>query len=139
MTDQSLLAAPSALPSQERYMAFVNQYHADTVKQKKAAKLQNGSVMTVNAKGVVVDGKIYTVPGYDRDTGKILDDKAALARYMPDIKAGRVVGLPLDLGKDMRGANHPANTYARENHKNVEAASEAIGYDFSQKKSLGEL
>lgn len=120
-------------------MAFVNKYHADTVAQKKATKLQNGSIMTVNSKGVAVNGKIYTVPGYDRDTGKILSDEEALARFMPDIKAGRIAGIPLDLGQDMRGAKHPANIYARENHKNIEASEEAVGYDFSKKKSLGEL
>ena len=120
-------------------MAFVNKYHADTVAKKKAAKLQNGSIMTVNAKGVVVNGKIYTVPGYDRDTGKILSDGEALERFMPDIKAGRIAGLPLDLGQGMRGAKHPANIYARENHKNIAASSEAVGYDFSKKKSLGDL
>ena len=120
-------------------MSFVNKYHADTVAQKKAAKLENGAIMTVNSKGVVVNGKVYTVPGYDRDTGKILSDEEALSRFMPDIKSGRVVGIPLDLGKDMRGPNHPANVYARENHKNIKASEEAVGYDFSKKKSLGEL
>ena len=139
MTEQSPLAAPSKLPSQESYMAFTNKYHADTVAQKKAAKQQNGSVMTVNATGVVYNGQIYTVPGYDRETGQRMTPDEALERFKPDIEAGRVAGLPLDLGKDMRGAKHLANVYARENHKNIEAPEEAIGYDFSKKISLGEL
>ena len=139
MTDKSPLAAPSKLPSQGSSMAFTNKYHADTVAQKKGARQQNGSVMTVNATGVVYNGKIYTVPGYDRETGQRMTPDEALERFKPDIEAGRVAGLPLDLGKDMRGAKHLANVYARENHKNVEAPEEAIGYDFSQKKSLGEL
>ena len=60
----------SSLPSMQEYMSFVNQYHADTVRQKKAARTPDGRVMTVNAKGVEHKGMIYTVPGYDRDTGK---------------------------------------------------------------------
>ena len=67
----------SSLPSMQEYMSFVNQYHADTVRQKKAARTPDGRVMTVNAKGVEHKGMIYTVPGYD---GKELSERALLKK-----------------------------------------------------------
>ena len=109
----------------------MNQYHRDTVRQKKAARLEDGRVMTVNAKGVQHKGMIYTVPGYDRDTGKELSDEEAYKKYLPDIEAGRVKGIPSGkAGVDPKSGVHFANLYARENHKNVKASPAAVGFNF---------
>jgi len=121
----------SSLPSMEEYMSFVNQYHSDTVRAKKAARTSDGRVMTVNAKGVEHKGMIYTVPGYDRETGKELSDSEAYKKYLPDIEAGRVKGLPAGkAGVDAKTGIHFANLYARKNHKNVKADRNAVSFDF---------
>lgn len=120
----------SNLPSMEDYMSFVNKYHADTVRTKKAARTEDGRVMTVNATGVEHKGMIYTVPGYDRETGKELSSSEAYERYLPDIEAGRVKGLPAGkAGMDKKTGVHLANLYARKNHKNVKADRSAVGFD----------
>ena len=101
--------ASSNLPSMEDYMSFVNKYHADTVRK----------------------GMIYTVPGYDRETGKELSSSEAYERYLPDIEAGRVKGLPAGkAGMDKKTGVHFANLYARKNHKNVKADHSAVSFDF---------
>lgn len=121
----------SNFPSMDEYMSFVNQYHADTVRAKKAARTPDGRIMTVNAKGVEHKGMIYTVPGYDRETGIELSDKQAYETYLPDILAGRVKGLPAGkAGVDPKSGVHLANVYARKNHKNVKADRGAVAFDF---------
>ena len=120
----------SALPNMQQYMAFVNQFHNDTVRLGKAAKTEDGRVMTVNAKGVAHKGMIYTVPGYDRDTGLELSDEEAYKRYLPDIEAGNVLGVPAGKeGIDPKTGQHIANTYAKQNHVSVTAPDSAIGFN----------
>ena len=119
----------STLPNMQQYMAFVNQFHNDTVRLGKAAKTEDGSVMTVNAKGVQHNGMVYTVPGYDRDSGLELTDEEALAKYLPDIEAGNVLGLPAKTALDPKTGEHLANTYARQNHVSIKAPESSIGFN----------
>tara|TARA_R110000796_G_scaffold143647_1_gene260322 strand:- start:197 stop:592 length:396 start_codon:yes stop_codon:yes gene_type:complete len=104
--------------------SFVNQYHADTIEQRKALRRADGRVTTVNAVGVPLNGQIYMVPGYDRDTGKVLTEAEAYQAYkdiIPSLeKQGLLVGIEDNWVGDME--NHPANVAARENHKFMDEA-----------------
>lgn len=53
-------------------------YHTDTVKQGKQLINKDGSVTTVYSTGIKTpDGKFVSVPGYDRDSGKIMNEEEA--------------------------------------------------------------
>jgi hypothetical protein len=110
---------------------FVNQYHRETVKSRKARRNKDGSVTTVLSQGVEIDGKIYTLPGYDRDTGKDMTQQEAVKKFMPAIRAGLIPGIPAKWDGPMN--QHPANVGASNNHKFLDAdpgRPEDIGYDF---------
>jgi hypothetical protein len=104
--------------------SFVNQYHQDTIDQRKALRRTDGRVTTVNAIGVPVNGKIYMVPGFNRDTGQILTEAEAYRLYAPEIpkleEQGKIVGIEDNWVGDIN--DHPANVAARENHKFMDEA-----------------
>jgi len=116
--------------AENKAFEFVNKYHSDTVNSGKARKNADGSITTVRARGVEYNGKIYTVPGYDRDTGRDLTEDQARERYMPQIQSGEIVGIPTAFDGPLE--QHPANVGARLNHEWLDAAEvtdEQIGYD----------
>lgn len=104
---------------------FTNRYHFDTLAQNKARMNEDGSVTTVLSQGVMYNGKIYAVPGYDRDTGRNLTEDEALQKFMPNILRGEIPGLPARNGVGIQGNsnNSPHNMYAASNHALLEAAS----------------
>ena len=78
---------------------FVNQYHIDTIKADKNLRNKDNSVTTVMARGLEVDGKIYQVPGYDREEGRILDlgedgeiqgDTEIRRKWEPLVRQGKI-------------------------------------------------
>lgn len=123
------------IPTQAQAMEFVNNYHDQTIKNKRAVRNENGSVTTVNATGVEYNGLIYTVPGYDNRTGFILEgEHNLLKRWGDDIRAGNIVGIPKN-ARDPESGEHYANIYASQNHERLDGeaaqkqALEAIRYD----------
>jgi len=101
---------------------YVNQYHAETISTGRAKQLSDGKVVTVNAIGVEHEGKIYTVPGYDRNTGKLLSPEEAKSKHMNAILEGKVAGIPLKF--DGPASKHPANVLAKQNHRKMESPRE---------------
>jgi len=99
--------------------SFTFKYHQDTLKQGKERRNEDGSITTVLTKGVEYNGKIYNLPGYDRETGRDLTEEEQIAHFWPFIRAGRVEGYPVKWHGDMR--DHPANVAAREEHKLIDA------------------
>jgi hypothetical protein len=130
-TQQGVLATPD-IPTLEEYMALSNQYHFDTVGQKKARRNEDGGLTTVYSTGVEVDGMIYELPGYDRDTGKKLTEDQVRAKYLPLIQSGQLPGLPKD--------SPLVREYPHRNHKEVIDKhpfdrKAVIGYDFKQQNT----
>jgi hypothetical protein len=112
---------------------FINQYHKDTVAQKKALQNPDGSITTVNSMGIPLNGKIYLVPGYNRDTGKKLTEEEAYSLWKNKIpkleKKGLIVGIEDNWAGERQ--DHPANVISRENHKFLDdeiIPPEAIGF-----------
>lgn len=109
---------------------FTYKYHADTIKQGKALKNEDGSITTVRVIGVPYKGRIYNVPSYDRETGTILSEEQALKRFLPNINKGEVESFGMKFNGPID--QHPANIAARTEHQLIEAdqpkALKAIGY-----------
>ena len=118
---------------------LVNAYHRDTIEEKAAATDREGRPVTVNATGIDVNGRIYMVPGYDRETGKIYtdseeDQKALKEIYTPLINKGVIPSVaPTAWDGDPR--EHPANIAAQENHSMMDAQADealaAVNPDFA--------
>lgn len=121
---------------------LVNAYHKDTIAKKAAATVLNEEgrrlPVTVNAMGIDVNGRIYMVPGYDRDTGKIYtqseeDQKALKEVYIPLINKG-VIPSVAPTAWDGDPNRHPANVAAQKNHDMMDAQTEdalaAVNPDF---------
>ena len=125
-------------PEQQQYFKFVNDWHKNTIDSKKVAKTKEGQNVTVNAVGLPFDGKIYMVPGYLPDEGKILTEDEAYSYWKDKIpqleKEGQIVGIPNNwVGKDV--SQHPANVMARKNHEFMDEEQipeDAIAYDYSE-------
>lgn len=118
---------------------LVNAYHRDTIEEKAAATDREGRPVTVNATGIDVNGRIYMVPGYDRETGKIYtdseeDQKALKEIYTPLINKG-VIPSVAPTAWDGDPAEHPANIAAQENHSMMDAQADealaAVNPDFA--------
>tara|TARA_R110000822_G_scaffold195518_1_gene333607 strand:- start:294 stop:671 length:378 start_codon:yes stop_codon:yes gene_type:complete len=96
---------------------FINKWHSDTIKNKQALRNQDGSITTVNAVGVPLNGKIYLVPGYLRD-GKVLNEQEAYTYWKDKIPtleaAGALIGIEDNFVGELK--DHPANKIAKENH-----------------------
>ena len=88
-------------------------YHTDTVKQGKQLINKDGSVTTVYSTGIKTpDGKFVSVPGYNRETGKIMSEEEAYNYWQKDIEAGK---FPIyDTGEEL-------NKRSQELHKLIEA------------------
>ena len=132
------MADNSLTEEQKKYFQFVNDWHRNTVNSKQVAKTAEGENVTVNAYGLPIAGKIYMVPGYLPDEGKILTEDEAYSYWKDKIpqleKEGKLVGIPNNwVGKDIK--QHPANVMARKNHEfmdNEEIPEDAIAYDYSK-------
>jgi len=87
-------------------------YHTDTVKQGKQLINEDGSVTTVYSTGIKTpDGKFVSVPGYNRETGKIMSEEEAYNYWQKDIEAGK---FPIyDTGEEL-------NKRSQELHKLIE-------------------
>ena len=112
---------------------FINQYHHDTVNQRKVLRRQDGGNTTVNAVGIPVNGKIYLVPGYDRESGKLLSEDEAYnfwASQIPQLeKEGKISGIEDNWVGELK--DHPANIIAQENHKfmdDQQIAEDSVGH-----------
>lgn len=96
MKDKEILN--SVLP----YLQFIHDYHQDTVDQGKAFQGSNGQITTVYSTGIPYKGKIYEVPGYDRETGKLMSEDEVAEKYIPMLESGELqkkygdFGIPKD-------------------------------------------
>lgn len=84
MKDKEILN--SVLP----YLQFIHDYHQDTVNQGKAFQKSNGEITTVYSTGIPYNGKIYEVPGYDRETGKFMNEDEVAEKYIPMLESGEL-------------------------------------------------
>lgn len=65
-------------------------YHNDTLKQNKQLINEDGSVTTVYSIGIKTpNGKFVAVPGYNRDSGKIMNEEEAYNFWKKDIEANK--------------------------------------------------
>jgi hypothetical protein len=130
LSQKGVLSTPD-IPTLENYMALSNQYHFETVAQNKARRNQDGGLTTVYSTGVEVDGMIYELPGYDRDSGSKLTEDQVRAKYLPLIRSGQLPGLPKDspLVRDYPSRNHreiiDKHSFDRES---------VVGHDFLLRK-----
>lgn len=94
---------------------YVNQYHKETVRQGKARLNKDKSITTVKTVGVEVDGMIYNVPGFDRESGLDLSPEEAKQKHGEAISKGQIKGIPAKFDGPIE--SHPANVLAKQNHK----------------------
>ena len=76
------------------FRSYQTRYSDETEKQQKQL-INDGSITSVYSRTVQdpQSGKWYNVPGYDRETRKIIDSEDEILRkFLPDIRAGRVQG-----------------------------------------------
>jgi len=96
MKDKEILN--SVLP----YLQFIHDYHQDTVDQGKALQRPSGEITTVYSTGIPYKGKIYEVPAYDRETGRLMDNSEVAKKYIPMLESGELqkkygdFGIPKD-------------------------------------------
>lgn len=129
----------------EEYLAEANRVHAYSIDNKKALRNEDGSITTALADALEVtgpDGALYiaTVPRYDPDKGRPLNDKELRERFEPRVLSGEIPVVPAKW--DGSPDEHPARLWPRINHDNdaynPENARASIGYDMSgSKPSLG--
>ena len=93
-------------------------YHQDTVSQGKELVNEDGSVTTVYSTGIQTpDGKFVAVPGYNRETGKIMSEEEAYNYWQKDIEAGK---FPIyDTGEEL-------NRRSQELHKLMEEPTSSV-------------
>ncbi len=104
--------------------SFNQQYHLDTVKQGKEMFNPDGSVTTAMVKGIQVGDKIYNVPFYDRDLGRVLNEQEATKKWLPYISEGKIEGFDLEFEGDIY--EHPANVQARKEHKMMDEYARSL-------------
>jgi len=113
-------------------LTFNQQYHLETIKQKRAMRNAKGQTVTVRAEGFEKDGIVYNLPTYDRRGGTITNP---LEFFKEDIKTGRIKGYALDKETYSQDKNnmhlHPANRAASKEHKMMEkeVPEEVIMYE----------
>lgn len=72
--------------------AFFKNFHDKVVRSGKAVT-ENGQTTTMRIIGLEYQGKEYLLPSFNPETGKVMTDgQAIIKKYLPDIKAGRLVG-----------------------------------------------
>ena len=119
-------------------LTFNQQYHRDTIANKKAFQDINGNVVTANVIGVEYKGKIYNLPSYDRNGGFFTPEELK-KKYEVEMETGVIKGY----NKKFDGAieDHPANVAARNEHKlmeeEAELAREAVKYKNTPSKEIG--
>ena len=122
-------------------LSFTQRYHLETLKQHKARLNKDGSITTVFAVGVPYKGRIYNVPGYDRDSGLMVNPEdpkemeSLIQKWKPQIESGEIESFPSKFDGDIK--DHPANVIARKEHEWIEQnrGSEAnVGHFESQKR-----
>jgi len=128
----------SALNRRQQYnqggepLTFNQQYHLETIKQKRAMRNSEGQTVTVRAEGFERDGIVYNLPTYDRRGGIIANP---LEFFKEDIKSGRIQGYAADKETYSQDKNnmhlHPANIAANKEHKMMEkeVPEEVIMYE----------
>ena len=128
----------------EDYMRTANEVHEYSIKNKKAMRNPDGSPTTANADGLVVkDGQgiefIATVPRYDPDLGRNLNDEEFRNKWQPLIQKGQIPVVPLKF--DGEPSKHPARMWPKMNHDmdsyKPSRALKSIGYDYYKPPSLG--
>jgi len=113
-------------------LTFNQQYHLETIKQKRAMRNSEGQTVTVRAEGFERDGIVYNLPTYDRRGGTIANP---LEFFKEDIKSGRIQGYAADKETYSQDKNnmhlHPANIAANKEHKMMEkeVPEEVIMYE----------
>ena len=115
-TDEDETAEPIAADNNSDPFWLINQYHEDTVAQGKSRTNEDATTTTVLSQGVLLDGKIYELPGFDRDTGKDISQEEALKKYKPLIDSGELPGIPLKTEADKKKYEQ----LIQENHKKIE-------------------
>ena len=99
-------------------------YHLETIKQGKVGLSSDNKPVTAYVDGVEHNNKVYNLPLYDRDTGKILSHEQALTKFKPQIETGEIESFALLKGKFEQGEdtlqNHPANIRAKEEHQKID-------------------
>lgn len=108
---------------------FVNRFHEETMKKRRARMNPDGTVTTVRTMGVEHGGKIFAVPGFDPDTGVDLSEDEALTRALPFIHRGEIPGL----------APEEHNRLARINHLFLAGTEDEMRSAVAYKPSLLEL
>lgn len=102
----------STNPATKQEQEIIN-YHTDTVKQGKQLINKDGSVTTVYSTGIKTpDGKFVSVPGYNRDSGKIMNEEEAYNFWKKDIEAGKF---------PVYNSGEELNKRSKELHKFMEA------------------
>ena len=104
--------------------SFTYKYHLDTIKKKLARSEPDGKITTVRTIGVPYKGRIYNIPSYDRDTGRIMSNEEALKKFLPYIKKGAVDSFPEKWDGPIE--EHPANVAARIEHQILESSDKYI-------------
>ena len=72
------------------HLQFIHDFHNETIEQGKALRNADGSITTTYSIGVPYKGKIYEVPGYDRDAGKKMTEDEAYEKYVPMLESGEL-------------------------------------------------
>jgi hypothetical protein len=120
-------------------LTFNQEYHLETIRQKKAMRNSEGKVVTVRSKGFEKDGTVYNLPTYDRRGGALSNP---LKFFKKDIKAGRIQGYAAD--KETYSIDkgnmhlHPANIAASKEHEMMEseAPEDAITFGAIKRASI---
>ena len=95
------------------YMQFIHDYHNDTVSKGLALRQENGEVTTVYSRGVPFEGKIYEVPAYDRNSGRLMSEDEAYEKYVPMLKSGALQKKYGDFGIPKSKYNTILNLYQK--------------------------
>lgn len=106
---------------------FINQYHQDTFDQGKARRNEDGTVTTVLSTGTLIDGMMYELPGYNRDTGENFTEEEIHAEFGAQVESGEIQGLPYETDEDKAEYER----LIEKNHQGIEAESDGseVGYD----------
>ena len=120
-------------PEQQQYFKFVNDWHYNTIKNNKVGRdKESGELVTVNAVGIQLGDKIYTVPGYLPDEGRRLTPREARAYWKDKIpqleKEGKIVPYVDNwVGSDK--SQHPINIMTELNHRFMDSEGQEIPED----------
>lgn len=80
------------------YLQFIHDFHNETIEQGRALKNADGSITTTYSIGIPYNGKVYEVPGYDRDIGRKMTEDEAYKKYVPMLESGELQEIYGDFG-----------------------------------------